>query len=71
MKQPPMPSSVYWLGDREDAERTRHSLDMRGCVLYFDRQSDCLAFMRWLSAHPPLAGIKVKAWMGMQTEGEG
>lgn len=48
--RPPIPSSVYWLGDREDAEQTRHAMDMRGCVLYFERQSDCLVFMRSLEA---------------------
>ena len=45
---PPLPTSAHWLGDRHDAEKTGHATDMRGCVLYFDRQSDCLQFMRWL-----------------------
>lgn len=48
MRLPSMPTSLHWLGDREDADKTRHAMDMRGCVLYFDRQSDCLQFMRWL-----------------------
>jgi hypothetical protein len=46
---PVTPKSLHWLGDREDADATRHALDMTGCVAYFDRQSDCLAFMRWLT----------------------
>ena len=44
----PAPVSLHWLGDREDADKTRHATDMRGCVMYFDRQSDCLEFMRWV-----------------------
>lgn len=42
----PLPQSMHWLGDRLEATKTMHSMDARGCVLYFDRQSDCLEFMR-------------------------
>lgn len=42
----PIPKSFHWLGDREAAEITLHATDVRGCVAYFDRQSDCLEFMR-------------------------
>lgn len=51
----PLPQSLHWLGDREDANKTRHAMDTRGCVMYFERQSDCLQFMRWLTerAAPP------------------
>lgn len=45
---PCIPTSLHWLGDREAAEDTGHALDVRGCVMYFERQSDCLNFMRWL-----------------------
>ena len=37
-----LPTSAHWLGDREDADKSRHAMDMRGCVLYFEQQSDCL-----------------------------
>lgn len=47
----PAPSSVHWLGDREDANKTGHAMDIRGCVLYFEQQSDCLQFMRWLETY--------------------
>lgn len=45
----PLPQSLHWLGDREAADESRHATDMRGCVMYFERQSDCLQFMRWLT----------------------
>lgn len=46
---PCLPSDLHWLGDREDADATRHAMDMRGCVLYFAQQSDCVNFMRWMT----------------------
>lgn len=45
---PCVPKSLHWLGDRAEAAGTGHEDDMRGCVMYFERQSDCLEFMRWL-----------------------
>ena len=50
---PVTPNALHWLGDREDADATRHAVDMTGCVLYFKQQSDCLQFMRWLTAIAP------------------
>lgn len=50
-KRPCVPQSAHWLGDRQEADASRHETDARGCVLYFERQSDCLAFMRWLANH--------------------
>ncbi|MCO5129780.1 MAG: hypothetical protein M9932_04355 [Xanthobacteraceae bacterium] len=57
----PRPASLHWLGDREDANKSRHAADMRGCVMYFDRQSDCLQFMRLIevgTAPPAAAGMR-------------
>jgi hypothetical protein len=48
LKRPIAPVSLHWLGDRIAADETGHATDMRGCVAYFDRQSDCLEFMRWV-----------------------
>lgn len=48
MQSFPHPVGLHWLGDRENAGETQHTTDARGCVLYFDSQSDCLQFMRWL-----------------------
>jgi hypothetical protein len=44
------PIALHWLGDRESADATRHAMDMTGCVMYFEQQSDCLQFMRWVEA---------------------
>lgn len=49
MRPFPLPIGVHWLGDREAADTTRHAVDVCGCVLYFNRQSDCLQFMQWLT----------------------
>lgn len=50
MDMPPLPSSAHWLGDRHAAGDSGHEVDRTGCVLYFEQQSDCLEFMRWLTA---------------------
>lgn len=50
---PVIPKAMHWLGDREDADETRHAVDTTGCVLYFGSQGDCLEFMNSvLSALP-------------------
>jgi len=46
---PRPPKSLHWLGDRDDADQTRHAVDTTGCVLYFDSEGDCLQFMRRLT----------------------
>jgi hypothetical protein len=49
VKRPPcIPVGLHWLGEREASDNARCAMDMRGCVMYFDRQSDCLQFMRWM-----------------------
>lgn len=53
LRVPHHPGSAHWLGDRDDADKTRHAVDAKGCVLYFDTEAECLAFMRWLVALPP------------------
>jgi hypothetical protein len=50
MFKPDRHTSFHWLGDRHEAEATSHAMDMRGCVAYFERQSDCLEFMRRVTA---------------------
>jgi hypothetical protein len=45
MTETPHPKAMHWLGDRENADETRHAVDTTGCVLYFDNQGDCLEFM--------------------------
>jgi len=42
--------NMHWLGDRDGVDITRHATDVKGCVMYFERQSDCLEFMRWVAA---------------------
>ena len=44
------PRSVYWLGDRQRAEETAHAQDVKGCVLFFDTQGQCINFMNWLTS---------------------
>ncbi len=46
--QPSPPTELHWLGDRESADATRHASDATGCVMYFQTESDCLRFMRWV-----------------------
>ena len=48
MKTPVPPTAVHWLGDRESSDETRHAVDVRGCVLYFQQQSQCADFIEWL-----------------------
>ena len=47
-KPPYPPTAVHWLGDRESADASRHASDVRGCVMYFQTEEDCLLFMRWV-----------------------
>jgi hypothetical protein len=55
----PIPTSLHWLGDRDSADATRHAMDMTGCVVYFEQQSDCLQFMKWLESQYGAPQIKI------------
>lgn len=45
-----LPSSLHWLGDRESADQSGHAADVRGCVMYFKTQGECIQFMNWLAS---------------------
>lgn len=45
----PLPSSLHWLGDRERADATAHAQDVKGCVMFFNTQGECLDFMNFIT----------------------
>jgi hypothetical protein len=47
----PLPTSLFWLGDRQSAIATQHATDAKGCVMYFANEKDCTKFMRWLTGY--------------------
>jgi hypothetical protein len=64
MTETPHPKAMHWLGDRENADETRHAVDTTGCVLYFDNQGDCLEFMNSVLSslpRPQPQAVPVKA----------